>query len=286
MRKTTLTLLTAASAAALVATTAPAFAAHEELVVTGLTQNDKLVTFVAGTGERLSQVKITGIAEGQRLAGIDYRPATGGLYGLAVTGAAGFLYLIDDETGAAKAVGATGVPVSGAVSIDVNPTVDLVRVVSTANDNLRINPNTGARADGPTNNDGRLAYTDGALSDPDVVGAAYINNDNDPATGTVLYDVDGAHDTLVKQAPANAGSLQRVGTGLGIDVDAATGFDVYSELDSAGVTRNIALLSTRTADGTLVYTVNLATGRVNKTATSGVRAQGAPVVDIAVDPRQ
>ena len=285
MRKTTLTLLTAASAAALVATTAPAFAAHEELVVTGLTQNDKLVTFVAGTGERLSQVKITGIAEGQRLAGIDYRPATGGLYGLAVNGTAGFLYLIDDETGAAKAVGTTGVPVSGAVSIDFNPTVDRLRVVSTDNDNLRINPNTGARADVPMN-DGRLAYTDGTTTDPDVVGAAYINNDNDPATGTTLYDVDGAHDTLVKQTPANAGSLQRVGTGLGIDVDSATGFDVYSELDSAGVTRNIALLSTRTADGTLVYTVNLAAGTVNKTATSGVRAQGAPVVDIAVDPRQ
>ncbi len=284
MRKTALTLLTAAaSAAALLATTTPAVAAHEELVVTGLTQNNKLVSFLAGSGERLSQVKVTGIASGQQLAGIDYRPATGGLYGLAVDGTSGYLYLIDDQTGVAQRVGTTSVPVTGEVSIDFNPTVDRLRVVSTANDNLRINPITGARADAPA--DGRLAYTDGTASDPDVVGAAYLNNDNDPATGTVLYDVDGANDTLVTQNPANAGSLQRVGTGLGIAVDAATGFDIYSEVVGSA-TRNIALLSTRTDDGTLVYTVNLTTGKVNMTATSGVRAQGAPVVDIAVDPGQ
>jgi hypothetical protein len=237
------------------------------------------VTFVAGTGARLSQVKVTGIAAGQQLAAIDYRPATGGLYGLAVDGTAGYLYLIDDATGAATRVGTSSVPVTGAVSIDFNPTVDRLRVVSSDNDNLRVNPNTGARADAPA--DGRLAYSDGTATDPDVVDAAYTNNDNDGATGTTLYDVDAASDALVTQNPANAGTLQRVGSGLGIDVGAATGLDIYTE----GAT-NIALLSTRTDDGTLVYTVNTTTGAVNKTATSGVRAQGAPIVDVAIDPAQ
>lgn len=275
-RPLTLTALTGVALSGLLAATTPAQAAHEELVVTGLTQNDKLVTFVAGTGDRLTQVKISGIAVGQRLVGIDYRPATDGLYGVAVDGSAGYLYLVDDATGRATRVGTTSFPVTGAVSIDFNPTVDRLRVVSDAGDNLRVNPDTGARADDP--NDGRLADADGGQAD--VVGAAYTFNDTDAATGTTLYDVDAATDVLVTQAPPNAGVLNVVGP-LGIDVDEATGFDVYSEVVD-GQTRNIALLSTRTDEGTLVYTVNLTTGAVNKTATSGVRAQGAPVVDIAV----
>lgn len=256
----------------------PAHAAHEQLVVTGLTQNDKLVTFVAGTGERLSQVKVTGIAEGQRLVALDHRPATGGLYGFAVDGSQGFLYLIDAATGAATRVGSAGLPVTGAVSIDVNPVVDRLRVVSTSGDNLRLNLDTGARADVPTN-DGRLS------SGSSVVGAAYLNNDTDPVTGTTLYDIDAAADRLLRQDPPNAGTLVPVGA-LGTDVGRATGFDIYTERQAAGTVRNIALLSSRTRGGTQVYTVDLATGAVTQSPTSGVRVQGAPVVDIAVDPAQ
>lgn len=256
----------------------PAQAAHEQLVVTGLTQNDKLVTFVAGTGERLSQVKVTGIADGQRLVAVDYRPATGGLYGFAVDGSQGYLYLIDDVTGVATRVGTTGVPVTGDVSIDVNPVVDRLRVVSTTGDNLRLNLDTGARADVPAN-DGRLT------AGSSVVGAAYLNNDTDPATGTTLYDIDATADRLLRQDPPNAGTLVPVGD-LGIDVGRATGFDIYTERQADGTVRNIALLSSRTRGGTRVYTVNLATGAVTQSPTSGVRVQGAPVVDIAVDPTQ
>ena len=35
--------------------------------------------------------------------------------------------------------------------LDFNPTVDRIRVTNDADENLRINPNNGARADTPTN---------------------------------------------------------------------------------------------------------------------------------------
>jgi hypothetical protein len=267
-------LAVAVGAAALAALPSPAYAAHEELVVTGLTQTDKLVTFVAGSGERLSQVKVRGVEAGQHLVAIDYRPATGGLYGVAVDGTSGYLYTLDPSTGQAVRVGTTGFPAAGDVSIDFNPTVDRLRVVSSAGDNLRVNPVTGARGDVPTN-DGRLTYG--------VVDAAYTNNDTDPTTGTALVDIDAVGDQLVRQDPPNAGTLSAIGA-LGVDVDGATGFDVYSEKLSDGTTRNIALLSRRTDDGTLLHVVNLTTGAVASAA--GVRAQGAPVVDIAVSPAQ
>jgi hypothetical protein len=267
-------LAVAVGAAALAALPSPAHAAHEELVVTGLTQTDKLVTFVAGSGERLSQVKVSGVEAGQRLVAIDYRPATGGLYGVAVDGASGYLYALDAGSGRAVRVGTSAFPVTGDVSIDFNPTVDRLRVVSSAGDNLRVNPNTGARGDVPTN-DGRLSYG--------LVDAAYTNNDTDPATGTTLFDIDAAGDQLVRQDPPNAGTLTAVGA-LGVSVGGATGFDVYSEKLVDGTTRNIALLSRLTDEGTLVHVVNLTTGAV--TSAAGVRAQGAPVVDIAVSPAQ
>lgn len=253
----------------------PANAAHEELVVTGLGQNGKLVTFLAGTGERLSQTKRAGgLLPGDTLVALDYRPSTGVLYGVATDGSEGRVSTLDPATAAATPL-ALVFPITGDVSIDVNPAADRLRVVSTDGDNYRLDVRPGASP--AVFADGDLATADG--SPFAVAGVAYTNNDNDPATPTTLFDVDALGDRLLKQDPPNAGTLGAVGR-LTTDVGTDTGFDVYTE----GPT-NIALPSDRDADGTRVYTL-LTTGSVNRTPTSPVLVQGTPVLDIAVDPAQ
>src|SRR4029453_12592543 len=115
---------------------------------------------------------ITGLQAGETVLGIDFRPATGGLYAL---GSTSRLYTINPTTGAATQVGAAGAfTLSGtAFGFDFNPVVDRIGVVSDADQNLRLIPDTGALvgvADTP------LAYATGDPNfglNPNVVGAAY-----------------------------------------------------------------------------------------------------------------
>ncbi len=144
-------------------------------------------------------VTITGLQAAETIVGIDVRPADGRLYGV---GSSSRLYLLDPLTGVATAVG----PVFSTLlagtrfGVDFNPTVDRLRVVSDADQNLRINPANGAvLVDGPLN-----------PGTPTIVGAAYLNN-VDGAGTTVLYDIDAGTDLLSVQTPPNNGVLVPVG---------------------------------------------------------------------------
>ena len=281
MRTTALTLLTAATC--VVALAAPASAAHGALVVTGLTANDRLVTFAASDPSTIrSTVKISGLAEGDDVAAIDFRPATGGLYAVVTSQTSGArLFLVDPATGTATRVGTGTLPIGGNVSIDFNPTVDRLRVVSDDGTNLRVNPDTGA-----VTVDGDLSYATG--QQPGVGGVAYTNNDTIAATGTVLYDVDAALDQLAVQAPPNDGTLTRVGD-LGQPTKAqATGFDVYTRTSTG---TNWAFVSLFHKGRTTFYEIDLTTGQPI-TATAPVPGSGKDiatrphVTDIALAPGQ
>ena len=64
-----------------------------DLTVVGLTSDQKIVCFREDRPDRIrSSAPIAGFAGDTRLVGIDYRPATGVLYGL---GDAGGIYTID-----------------------------------------------------------------------------------------------------------------------------------------------------------------------------------------------
>ena len=216
-------------------------------VVYGVTQaagpTHNLVRFNAATpGIIISSVAITGLQAGESILGIDFRPATGQLYAL---GSTSRIYTINVTTGAATAVG-TG-PFTPALSgtsfgFDFNPTVDRIRVVSDAEQNLRLNPNTGT-----------VASTDMPLTPAgNVVAAAYVNNFAG-ATTTTLYDVDSTANSLYIQNPPNDGVLVLVGA-LGVDVTDVVGFDVAS---GGGV----AYMSAYTGGPSpALYTVNLGTG--------------------------
>ena len=204
----------------------------------------QLARFTSAAPGTAVSVAITGVAPGEVLAGIDYRPQTGQLYSLGVNDTANnaTLYLLDPQTGAAMAVGpvgqvafvdAYGMPVdlpaaASGYGFDFNPTVDRVRVVSNSGLNFRVNPNNGAPVDGNLNNTAAPPAdinTDGPINGlpvgaTGVSGAAYTNSFGQPLTGgvTTQYVLDAASDQLYIQNPPNSGTVT---AGLGIKVNNA-----------------------------------------------------------------
>lgn len=219
----------------------------------GLTNSNNLVTFDSNNpGVIISQVPITGLQSGENLLGIDFRPATGGLYGLS---SASRVYLINKTTGEARQVGSTAFTpaLSGtAFGFDFNPVPDRIRVTSNTTQNLRLNPNNGAVAA----TDGTLAFTAGdknAGVTPNIVGSAYTNNFNG-ATATTLYDIDSNLDALVIQNPPNDGKLNTVGP-LGVDTSDSVGFDISTVDGSA-----FAAMTPTGSTVSNLYRINLVTG--------------------------
>ena len=186
------------------------------------------------------------------LDGIDFRPADGALYGY--NAATSGIYRVDTATGMTTLVSTSTTAVGrSAVGIDFNPAADRLRVVSAADNNLRINVATGA-----TIVDGTLAYAAGDANfgvNPHITEAAYTNNDRNPATGTELYYIDDFLDALVETSAPNGGVLNTVGS-LGFDVDEFLGFDIFTS--ASGI--NMAFASLRVAGAQGLYSVNLDTG--------------------------
>jgi Domain of unknown function (DUF4394) len=189
----------------------------------GVTSSNRLIAFSsANPAQLLHSVPITNLAPGELILGIDVRPANNRLYAL---GSTSQLYIINYLSGAATRVGSPFTPALTGTDFgfDFNPTVDRIRVVSNAGQNLRLHPDTGAVAA----TDGALTYTAGdpnAGRTPQVTAAAYTNPDNDPATGTLLVDIDAALDLAASQNPPNDGRLNTL-LPLGVDV-AQAGFDI------------------------------------------------------------
>ncbi len=215
------------AAAALVASAlglvAPAAAQAAESF-SGVTASGRLITFNSDSpGATRSSVAITGLAAGERLLGLDVRPADRGLYGV---GSSGRLYRLNAATGAATAVGSGPFvprPSGTNVGIDFNPVVDRLRLVTGEGQNLRLNPVTGtvAAVDSP------LAYAagdPGAGRSPSVGAIAYTNSTTE-ATTTELFGIDSVRDTLVLQSPPNDGVLRTRGA-LGFDPVAPVGLDI------------------------------------------------------------
>lgn len=255
----------------------------------GLTTANQLVRFNPRTPNTIaSTTAITGLAGGETVVGIDFRPANGMLY--ALTDAAR-LYTVDPATGAATApvtlvdnttppIGAGGsfTGLSGTVfSVDFNPVPDRLRVVSNTGQSLRINVDNGL-----TLVDGSINRTPAAS----VVAAAYTNSFGPsprtapPAVGTTLFNLETNSNVLTRQDPPNAGTLVDIGA-LGIDPGTAAGFDI-------GGSRNGLVLAAVGSGPTLLYQVNLMTGAATlprgltaDTARIG-GAGGAALLDIAV----
>lgn len=195
-----------------------------------LTTTGTLVEFVPGDTTASQIVPITGLATGDSLVAIDFRPATLELYGL---GANSNVYVIDETTGVATLVGDGFSPaLSGtAFGFDFNPTVDRIRLDGNDGQNLRLNPDTGEVGTNPDTGaptvDGDLSFAAddaNAGAAPAIVAAGYTNN-IDTADTTALYVIDADLDILALQDPPNDGVLNTVGP-LGADATAVTAFDI------------------------------------------------------------
>lgn len=221
-----------------------------DLALFALTNNNQLLSVNARNVSSITkQSGITGLQTGETLLGIDFRPATGTLYGI---GSTSRIYVINTTTGAAQAVGtAPFTPaISGsAIGVDFNPTVDRIRLITSSGQNLRLHPVTGA-----------VAATDIALNgvnNPLVTAAAYTNN-RAGATSTVLFDIDVTTDKLYKQDPPNDGKLVEVGA-LGFDVEQAGDFDISSD-------GTVAIAALKVAGKTNLYSIDLTSGKATKIA--------------------
>jgi len=222
-----------------------------------VTDDGRLIAFQSDSPSSIrSNLSLSGIAAGERLVGLDVRPATGQLFGL---GSLGRIYLVNPTTGQAAPVGSG--PFAPALAgtgfgFDFNPVPDAIRITSEADQNLRVSPTTGQTLGVDT----ALAYAAGdrlAGRNPSVTASAYTNSVAG-ATSTQLYGIDTEANALVVQDPPNAGTLRSVGDaeGLGVDVGEPTGFDV----SPAG---NVGYAALRAAAGGIsnLHRIDLATGR-------------------------
>jgi hypothetical protein len=227
-----------------------------------------LLSFSADSPRSIDSSRpITGLPAMVTLRGIDFRPATGELYGV---GSDSVVYRVSPVTGKAVAEGPAFTPaLSGRFfGVDFNPTVDRIRVTSDANQNLRLNPDTGA-----------LAGADADLdpNDPTVVGSAYTNSSFSatPPASTILYALDALDDAIYVQNPPNNGTLTTP-TPVDINVRGDSGFDIAGKNN----TGYVATASDR-RPGAELYRVNVQTGdtvKLGQIGRGGVTITGLAAV--------
>ncbi len=256
-------ILSACKKEADTATGMPDVVVKPDQVFYAITAASQLAKFNAKSPETPeTAVTITNLQPGETILGIDFRPATGELYGV---GSTSRLYIINLASGAARVVGsAPFTPAINGTSVgfDFNPTVDRIRLVTNAGQNLRLNPETGT-----------VAATDGSIngvSGATVSAVAYTNSKAGAGT-TSLFDIDFTTLKLYKQTPPNNGTLAEVGA-LGI-MDVTDGsFDISPD-------NSVALASFSMNGSSALYIIDTATGKASKL---GMLGSSSPVTAIAI----
>lgn len=222
-----------------------------------LTASGKLVRFTPGSSAGGNVLNVLGLAAGEALVGIDYRPSDRALIGVVKDGTAGSLVRINEATGEITrlvATGATPLTLNGnRYGVDFNPIPGALRIVGDNEENWRLTF-SGA------NLSSYAVIADTALAPMgNVVGAAYTNSFAGTPL-TTLYDLDSTANTLLTQGGIdsatnpNSGALVTVGA-LGVD------FSDAADLDIDGVTgAALAVLNLPGAVSTGLYSIDLGTG--------------------------
>ncbi|UOQ97973.1 DUF4394 domain-containing protein [Hymenobacter sp. 5317J-9] len=252
-----------------------------------------LVTIDAGTGfAPFINTPITGVTAGQTLVGIDFRPNGGQLYALGYDPATTTVqvYTLSPATSVATPVGAAITLNLGTatdrIGFDFNPTVDRIRVVSTNDADVRLNPIDGTLA----GTDGALNYAGGSPANPGVGSVAYTNSFLG-STSTTLYDYDELNLTagtniLSIQNPPNSGTLTApqpvTFNGFPTGVVRAIDIDIYYNPDTQ---QNQAFLSeVNNSGGTNFYSLDLSTGAATRRGNTVPAGTPFEIRDIAAAP--
>ena len=228
----------------------------------GLSSNGKNLTiFDLKTAKRtkaLGQAK--GLVGDVRLIGIDERPADHKAYGV---GDKGGVYVINRGNGVVRKVSQVSVPLEGQhFGVDFNPAADRLRIISDTGQNRR---HDVTQATPTTAVDGALNYE--GTTATGITAAGYTNSDNDPSTGTTLFNLDMTRDQVVQQVPANSGNLLVSGP-FGPRQGPVAGFDIVGSNSGSRTADNTGFASIRPTGGGLatLYSVNLLSGKFTKVA--------------------
>ncbi|MBF9221491.1 DUF4394 domain-containing protein [Hymenobacter ruricola] len=256
-----------------------------------------LVTIDAGTGfAPFINTPISGVTAGQTLVGIDFRPNGGQLYALGYNAATTTVqvYTLSPATSVATPVGAAITLNLGTatdrIGFDFNPTVDRIRVVSTNDADVRLNPVDGTLA----GTDGALNYAGGSPANPGVGSVAYTNSFLG-STATTLYDYDelnliagpgGNTNILSIQNPPNSGTLTAqlpvMFNGFPTSVVRAIDLDIYYNPDTQ---QNQAFLTeVNNSGGTNFYSLDLSTGAATRRGNTVPAGTPFEIRDIAAAP--
>jgi Ca2+-binding RTX toxin-like protein len=247
------------------------------LPIVAVDTNNNLLRLNSATPGSPVSVAITGLTTGERVVGIDFRPATGQLFALTSNGTGVRLAILDPQTGAATFLttdfqqfsDASGNPIAiqgNSFGLDFNPTVDRVRIVTDAGLNFRMNPNTRAIVDGNTAAAG--VQPDGAISGgTTTVDATAYTNSFAGTPVTTQYTLDAAIDTLFIQNPPNNGvqtsPLAITLNGARLDFTSVNGFDIPASVRVATANAPAtgeAIAALMVSGTTGLYSIDLGTG--------------------------
>jgi hypothetical protein len=257
----------------------------------GITDAFTLFSFDSATPATITNIgTLSGVVGGQTIRAIDFRPANGQLYALSTLtgGGAAQLYTVNLSNASLTAVG-SGLTLTGnanaRVSIDFNPVVDRLRVITGTGLNYRVNPDTGALVLQDTS----LVYDPTSSSfagtTPFMGDVAYSNNVAGASSST-MYTIDYTNAFLstvggVGGTPSpntgatfavGANGVQATNASLGFDISGATGVG-YVSLNPQGGNGFDSL-----------YTINLGTGALTSTGSFNANVLDISVRSTAVAP--
>jgi hypothetical protein len=210
-----------------------------------------LGAFDSSDTTNVSLTNVSGVAAGESLNGLDFRPATGDVYAI---GSLGNVYTMS-LSGVATNIGSFSSPVPGSTfGFDFNPAFmsgTFARIISDSDDNRVISGEDGSYLEPVEKTDVFFAAGDVNVGEnPNINHIAYTNSILG-ATATQQYGIDTTLDVLVTVAN-NAGTLETVGA-LPFNAGELGGFDIDGLSGEA-------FLGFQDGAGSDLYSINLSDG--------------------------
>ena len=267
----------AAALAAAAAATAAAAPASAELIY-GLTTDNAITAFdSAAPSVSLGGGTIFGVTPGETLEAIDYRAATGEVYGIGDLGGVYRIEASDLDTYDAVQLNVLSPRLAGtSFAFDFNPAFmggEFARIISDTDDNRVISGDTGQYLLPVEKTD--VFYVTGDVNEgvnPNVAGISYTNSLGVPDS-TQQFGIDQFTGSLVTVAN-NAGELETVGS-LGVaPITDELGFDISGFSD-------VAYASLQNGPNSQLFTIDLTTGAASAIGQIG---SGNLIRDITVIP--